>query len=65
MRGLRTICEYDDEIKLIDEILDNCKEYIETNGITTNYIMLKYLHEELMKEKMKEKMKLIAGLYYE
>lgn len=57
MMGLKTIYEYDDEIKKIDEILDNFKEYInnypQEMGIKPTYISMKYLREELIKEKDK------------
>lgn len=63
MMGLKTISEYDDEIKKIDEILHNFKEYIkecpEDSGTKTNYMGLKYIRDELKKErdKLEEKNK--------
>lgn len=51
-----TLSEYDEEIKRIDEILDNFKEYINNHpqtGIKPTYISMKYLREELKKEKDK------------
>ena len=51
----KTLSEYDDEIKKIDEILDNFKEHIEKcpedNGTKTNYQSLKYIRDELKKER--------------
>ena len=51
----KTLSEYDDEIKRIDEILDNFKEYIEKCpediGTKTNYQSLKYIRDELKKER--------------
>ena len=53
MMGLKTISEYDDEIKKIDEILHNFKEYIkecpEDSGTKANYMGLKYIRDELKK----------------
>ena len=51
-----TLSEYDEEIKRIDEILDNFKEYIEKCpediGTKTNYQSLKYIRDELKKERL-------------
>lgn len=53
----KTLSEYDDEIKKIDEILHNFKEYIkecpEDSGTKTNYMGLKYIRNELKKERDK------------
>lgn len=53
----KTLSEYDDEIKKIDEILDNFKEYIENHpkdvGVKTNRMSLMYIREELKKERYK------------
>ena len=61
----KTLSDYDDEIKKIDEILDNFKEYIEKcpedNGTKTNYQSLKYIRDELKKERDT----LVMGLYHE
>lgn len=47
--------KYDDKIKRIDEILDNLKEYInnypQEMGIKPIYLSMKYLREELIKER--------------
>ena len=55
--GLKTIYEYDDEIKKIDEILHTFKEYIkecpEDSGTKWNYESLKYIRNELKKERAK------------
>ena len=52
-----TLFEYDEEIERIDEILDNFKEYInnytQEMGVKPTYISMKYLREELIKEKDK------------
>ena len=57
MMGLKTIYEYDDEIKKIDEILHTFKEYIkecpEDSGTKWNYESLKYIRNELKKERAK------------
>lgn len=57
MMGLKTISEYDDEIKRIDEMLHEFKEYIEEcpedSGIKWNYESLEYIREELKKERDK------------
>ena len=53
----KKLSEYDEEIKRIDEILDNFKEYINNYtqeiGVKPTYISMKYLCEELKKEKDK------------
>ena len=50
-----TLSEYDDEIKRIDEILDNFEEYIENYpedaGFKPTRMSLMYLREELKKER--------------
>ena len=55
MMGLKTIYEYDDEIKKIDEILHSFKRHIEECpediGTKTNYESLKYIRNELKKER--------------
>lgn len=60
-----TVSRYDDEIKRIDEILDNFKEYIEEcpedSGTKWNYESLKYIRNELKKERDT----LAASLYHE
>ena len=52
-----TLFEYDEEIERIDIILDNFKEYInnytQEMGVKPTYISMKYLREELIKEKDK------------
>lgn len=57
MMGLKTIYEYDDEIKKIDEILHSFKGYIEECpediGTKWNYKSLKYIRNELKKERDK------------
>lgn len=54
-RRYNTLSEYDEEIKRIDEILDNFKEYInnypQEMGVKPTYISMKYLREELKKER--------------
>ena len=51
----KKLSEYDEEIKKIDIILDNFKEYInnypQEMGIKPTYISMKYLREELKKER--------------
>lgn len=51
----KKLSEYDEEIKRIDGILDNFKEYINNHpqemGIKPTYISMKYLREELIKER--------------
>ena len=53
--GFKKLSEYDEEIKRIDIILDNFKEYInnypQEMGIKPTYISMKYLREELKKER--------------
>lgn len=55
----KTLSEYDDEIKKIDEILDNFKEYIENYsedaGFKPTRMSIMYLREELKKERKKLK----------
>ena len=55
----KTLSGYDDEIKKMDEILDEFKEYIEEcpedMGTKTNYQLLKYIRDELKKERDKLK----------
>lgn len=67
MMGLKTIPEYDDEIKKIDEILDNFKEYIEEcpedSGTKANYQSLKYIRDELKKERKELKIKELRKRY--
>lgn len=57
MMGLKTISEYDDEIKKIDKMIDNWKKYFEEHpeGIAghTNYVVLEYIRDELKKERDK------------
>lgn len=57
MMALKTISEYDDEIKKIDKILYNFKEYMEEcpedSGTKWNYESLKYIRNELKKERDK------------
>lgn len=52
-----TLSEYDEQIKRIDETLDNFKEYInnfpQEMSIKLTYISMEYLREELKKEKDK------------
>ena len=52
---IKTVADYDNEIKRIDEILDNFKEYInnytQEMGVKPTYISMKYLREELKKER--------------
>lgn len=51
----KELSKYDDKIKRIDEILDNLKEYInnypQEMGIKPVYLSMKYLREELKKER--------------
>ena len=51
----KKLSEYDEEIKRIEEILDNFKEYInnypQEMGVKPTYISMKYLREELKKER--------------
>ena len=62
-----TLSEYDDEIKRIDEILDNFKEYInnytQEMGVKPTYISMKYLREELKKERKELKIKELRKRY--
>ena len=57
MMGLKTIYEYDDEIKKIDRVIDNWEKYIEERpeeiGGRTNCEGLKYIRDELKKERDK------------
>lgn len=57
MMGLKTIYEYDDEIKKIDRVIDNWEKYIEEHpeeiGGCTNCECLKYIRDELKKERDK------------
>lgn len=57
MLGLKTISEYNKEIKRIDKILYDFKEYIEECpediGTKWNYESLKYIRNELKKEQDK------------
>lgn len=65
--GLKTISEYDDEIKRIDEILDNFKEYIENYpedaGFKPTRMSIMYLREELKKERKELKIKELRKRY--
>jgi hypothetical protein len=60
------LSEYDDKIKRIDEILDNFKEYIsnypQENGIKPTYISIKYLRDELKKERDNSELDLITKI---
>ena len=53
----KKLSEYDEEIKRIDEILDNFKEYInnypQEMGVKPTYISMKYLCEELKNENIR------------
>lgn len=55
--GFKTISEYNKEIKRIDKILYDFKEYIEEcpedSGTKWNYESLKYIRNELKKEQDK------------
>jgi len=57
MMGLKTIYEYDEEIKKIDRVIDNWEKYIEERpeeiGGRTNCEGLKYIRDELKKERDK------------
>ena len=50
-----TLSEYDDEIKKIDKMIDNWEKYIKTDpeeiGAHTNCEGLKYIRNELKKER--------------
>lgn len=63
----KTVADYDNEIKRIDEILDNFKEYIENYpekiGVQGNYELLKYIREELKKERKELKIKELRKRY--
>ena len=51
----QTLSEYDDEIKKIDKMIDNWEKYIKTHpeeiGVHTNCEGLKYIRNELKKER--------------
>lgn len=51
----KTLSEYDDEIKKIDKMIDNWEKYIKTHpeeiGGHTNCESLKYIRNELKKER--------------
>ena len=51
----KTLSEYDDEIKKIDKMIDNWEKYIKTHpeeiGVHTNCEGLKYIRNELKKER--------------
>ena len=63
----KTLADYDNEIKRIDEILDNFKEYInnytQEMGVKPTYISMKYLREELKKERKELKIKELRKRY--
>ena len=63
----KTVADYDNEIKRIDEILDNFKEYInnytQEMGVKPTYISMKYLREELKKERKELKIKELHKRY--
>lgn len=63
----KTVADYDNEIKRIDEILDNFKEYInnytQEMGVKPTYISMKYLREELKKERKELKIKELRKRY--
>ena len=65
--GFKKLSEYDEEIKKIDIILDNFKEYInnypQEMGIKPTYISMKYLREELKKERDELKIKELRKRY--
>lgn len=67
MLGLKTISEYNKEIKKIDKILYEFKEYIEEcpEDIETkwNYESLKYIRDELKKERKELKIKELRKRY--
>lgn len=67
MMGLKTISEYNKEIKKIDKILYDFKEYIEKcpedSGTKTNYESLKYIRDELKKERKELKIKELRKRY--
>lgn len=62
-----TLSEYDEEIERIDIILDNFKEYINNYpkemGVKPTYISMKYLREELKKERDELKIKELRKRY--
>lgn len=51
----RTIARYDDEIKKLNRMIDNWKKYFEEHpekiGVQRNYELLKYIRDELKKER--------------
>lgn len=61
----KTLSEYDDEIKKIDEILDEFHDYVNNHpekiGVQKNYELLKYIRDELKKERGKLKGKEGSG----
>ena len=63
----KKLSEYDEEIKRIDIILDNFKEYINNYpkemGVKPTYISMKYLREELKKERDELKIKELRKRY--
>lgn len=63
----KKLSEYDEEIKRIDVILDNFKEYINNYpkemGVKPTYISMKYLREELKKERKELKIKELRKRY--
>ena len=63
----KTVADYDNEIKRIDEILDNFEEYINyytlEMGVKPTYISMKYLREELKKERKELKIKELRKRY--
>ena len=65
--GFKKLSEYDEEIKRIDIILDNFKEYInnypQEMGVKPTYISMKYLREELKKERKELKIKELRKRY--
>ena len=67
MLGLKTISEYNKEIKKIDKILYEFKEYIEECpediGTKWNYESLKYIRGELKKERKELKIKELRKRY--
>ena len=65
--GFKKLSEYDEEIKKIDIILDNFKEYInnyhQEMGVKKTYISMKYLREEIKKERDELKIKELRKRY--
>lgn len=63
----KTLSEYDDEIKRMDEILDNFKEYIENYpedvGFKPTRMSIMYLREGLKKERKELKIKELRKRY--